>query len=221
MNTKSWAFEFNTFKNYIWDNRWYIAVYTGIFFLIYGAWLFNISPHIDAEVFINSPYSTYNWLQVGRQGLVLTGFLWGIQWFNPFFSMSFGFAILWGSGLLFGYLLWRMIRVHSYMTTAFGLLCFVSPIMVEQLYFNLQLFQLAWAYCLCALGVGFSYYGILNKSTAIKVIAVLCMIWSFSSYQIFCILHVATVVACFRSCVRWQWTWRWRRSRGRRSWSRR
>ena len=206
MNSKAWTSEWNEFKNYIWSNRWHIALYTGIFFLIYGAWLFNTNPRIDTEPVINVPFSIYgNWLPIGRYGLVLTEYIFGLRWFNPFISTTFGYAILCVAGLLFGYLLWRAMRKATHATAAFGLLCFVSPIMVEQLYFDLQIFQIAWAYCLCALGVGFSYYGILSKSQLAKVTAILCMIWSFSSYQIFCVLHVAAVVACFILLYR-RWT---------------
>lgn len=207
MNVKmSLPTELKALCKYLFQNRWYIAVYTGIFFLIYGAWFFNTNPRVDTEPVINMPFSIYeNWLPIGRYGLVLTEYIFGLRWFNPFISTTFGYVILWIAGLLFGYLIWRAMQKTSHFTVAFGLLCFVSPIMVEQLYFDLQIFQIAWAYCLCALGVGLTYYGILNKSLLAKVAALLCMIWSFSSYQIFCILHVAAVVACYILLYR-RWT---------------
>lgn len=59
MNSKPWISEWKVFKNYFGDNRWYIAVYTGIFFLIYGAWLFNTNPRIDTEPVINIPFEIY------------------------------------------------------------------------------------------------------------------------------------------------------------------
>ena len=197
--------EVKEFKKYLWSNRWYFAIYTGIFFMIYGAWLFNINPRIDTEYSINTPFSTANWLGIGRYGLILTEYAFGLRWYNPFISTTFGYAVLWTSGILFGYLLWRAMRAFPSATAGFGLLSFVSPIMSEQLYFDLQVFHIAFAYCLCALGVGVSYWGIIKHSKSAKLFAILCMIWSFSSYQIFCVLHITAVVTCYIMLYR-RWT---------------
>ena len=205
MQMESWHSEVGEFKSYIWNSRWYIIVYTGIFFLIYGAWLFNTNPRIDTEHVINSPFTTYNWLAIGRYGLILTEYVFGLRWFNPFISTTFGYTVLWTAGVCFGYLLWRAMRSCHFITAGFGLLCFVSPIITEQLYFDLQTFQVAWAYCLCAVGVGMSYWGIINRSKLAKLLAVLCMVWSFSSYQAFCALHIAAVTTCYILLYR-RWT---------------
>lgn len=47
---------------------------------------------------------------------------------------------------------------------------------------------------MCAVAVGLSYKGILYKSTGAKVIAIICMIWIFSIYQIFVVLYVNMAV---------------------------
>ncbi len=198
MKTQIWRSERERFKKYMYANRWHILLYSSLFVSVYGAWLFNTNPHIDTEPVINSPYSIYfNWLQIGRYGLVITEYIFGLRWFNPFISTTFGYALFIIAGLLFGYLLWRSMQKQIHLTAAFGLLCFVSPIMAEQLYFDLQIFQIAWAYCLCAIGAGLSYYGILHGSKWAKIAAIICMVWEFSSYQIFVALHIAIVIACF------------------------
>ena len=189
--------ELGRFGSYIWWNRWFIIVYMLVLFLVYGAWFYGNNLHFDTEVFVNNPYTTYNWLDIGRYGLVLTEYIFGLRLFNPFVATSFGFIMLWFSGILFGYLIWRTLQELSYVTILFGLFCFISPILVEQLYFDIQIFQIAWAYCLCAIGAGLSYYGILRKSVLVKSLAILCMIWAFASYQTFVVIHIAIVIVCY------------------------
>ena len=50
-----------------------------------------------------------------------------------------------------------------------------------------------------------SYWGIINRSKLAKLLAVLCMVWSFSSYQAFCALHIAAVTTCYILLYR-RWT---------------
>ena len=75
--------EFDKFGSYIWWNRWLIIVYLLVLFLVYGAWFYGNNLHFDTEVFVNNPYTTYNWLDIGRYGLVLTEYIFGLRLFNP------------------------------------------------------------------------------------------------------------------------------------------
>lgn len=202
---KEFEKEVSTFKEYIVKYRWCIFFSSFFLFVIYGTWLFNINPRIDTEVAINYPKMFYNWLEVGRQGLVLTEYIFGLRWFNPYVSTVFGYCLLCVSGVLFGYVFWRckpsaIVGICGW----FGVIYFCSPIFVEQFYFELQIFQIAWAFVITALEVGFSYYGILKKNIYAKLLAIFFMIWSFSSYQVFAILHVAAVAICYALlCQKW------------------
>lgn len=185
-------------KKYIYKNRWLLVISIGIFWLAYGGWMFNTIPHIDTEPVINSPRSIYsNWLPIGRYGLVLTEYVFGLRWFNPFISTGLGYALLWFSGVLFLYLFERCANTSNRLAPVVSLLIFVSPLVVEQLYFDLQLFQIAWAYCICALATGFTYYGVMRNSAITKILAILCIAWASSSYQIFVVMYSAAVAICF------------------------
>ncbi len=194
------------FKDFIDKYKWYIIASSCMLLIMYGSWLFNVNPRIDTEVVIIYPETFYNWLEVGRQGLILTEHVFGLRWFNPYLSIMFGYLLICVAGVLFGYLFWRCKHTTMAMICAgFGILFFSSPIFVEQFYFELQIFHIAWAFVLTALGVGFSYYGILRQSIVAKILSVLCMIWAFSSYQMFVILHITTVAFCFvLLCQKWQ-----------------
>lgn len=189
--------EWKKAKKYFYDTRWYHLCCFILFVFVYGAWMFNKNPRIDTEIFINNPYSTYNWLDIGRYGLILTGYIFGLRWYNPFVSTGIGFVLLFFSGMIFGYLFWRAGQGKHWIYAAFGVLFLISPIMVEQFYFDLQLFQIAWAYCICAAGVALSYLGIWIHSAFWKILTIFCMVWAFSSYQVFVIIYIAAVITFF------------------------
>lgn len=199
--TKELQKEWTLFKTYVFEQRWYILVSSVILLLIYGSWVFHIGARIDTETVINVPETAYNWLQIGRQGLIFTEYVFGTQWFNPYLSTVFGYLLICIAGVLFGYIFSKFCEdaqnVSPVIYACFGLLYFSSPVFAEQFYFELQIFQIAWAFILCAAGVGLSYFGILHNFMSAKILAVLCMIWSFSSYQVFSILHITAVAICY------------------------
>ena len=40
--------------------------------VVYGCRIFNLSVTMDTDLFINTPRSVYNWLDIGRYGLIFT-----------------------------------------------------------------------------------------------------------------------------------------------------
>lgn len=189
--------ELHKLHSYIRGNRWKLLIFNALLLLIWGPWLFNTAPRIDTEVVINTPYTAYNWLDIGRQGAILTEYIFGLRWFNPHFATVGGYLLICVAGTLMGYLFWRTSQKNSTACAALGLMCFSAPIMTEQFYFELQIFEVAWAYILCTVAVGATFAGILWKRKNLLCIAILCMIWCFSTYQIFVVLYVTLVITGF------------------------
>lgn len=189
--------ELQVFQSYLKTNRWKLLFFNALLLLIWGPWLYNSAPRIDTEVLINTPYTPFNWLDIGRQGGILTEYVFGLRWFNPYFSTAGGYLLICIAGTLMGYLFWRISRKSSVLCAAFGLLCFTAPIMTEQFYFDMQIFKVAWAYVLCAVAAGATIAGILWKRKTLLSLAVLCMVWCFSTYQIFVVLYIVLVITCF------------------------
>ena len=188
--------EWKRFRSFLWENRWFLVLTSLFLILIYGQWIFELSPHIDTEDFINTPYSVYG-LQSGRPGKFLTSFLFQLRWYNPFMSSVFGFILLCMSGILFQYLVFRAGNIKCSVSCVFVLIAFCCPIMVEQLYFFSQIFEMAWAYLLCAVAAGLSFYGVIHHSWIARVVSVVSMVWIFGTYQVFTVLYVSTVIVCF------------------------
>ena len=189
--------EFRKFKEYLSQNRWPVLGWNILLLLVWWPWVFNTAPRIDTEVFINEPYSNYNWLDMGRQGAILTKYIFSLRWFNPHIETLFGYLLICLASVLFGYLFWRAGCKNKVLCAAFGMFCFVAPIMTEQFYFELQIFEIALAYVLCAVAVGTAYMGIFKRSICVTAISIGCMMWIFSTYQSFVILYVAAVITCF------------------------
>lgn len=195
MPTKST--ELKAFKEYFTVNRWLCLALCLLFLLVWGAWLFNTAPRIDTEMRLNEPAGTYGWLDIGRQGGILTNRLMGMGFFNPLLAVWTGYLIIFAAGQLMGYLLWRAGQRGQRLCPLFGFALFTAPIMAEQFYFDMQIFEVACAYLFCAGAVAFSYLGLLKKRKLCLLMALPLMIWAFSTYQIFCVLYVVMAVACF------------------------
>ena len=59
--------------------------------VLIGCRIFNLSVTMDTDLFINTPRSVYNWLDIGRYGLIFTEKIFGIRWYNPYINSTLGF----------------------------------------------------------------------------------------------------------------------------------
>ena len=197
--------EWARFKEFVWRERWYLVIYAVIFVLVYGPWFFNIDPRIDTEVVTNTPGEMCGWENIGRQGYLLTEYVFGLRWFNPMFSSGVGYVVIMAAGVLFGYVFWRASACSRHASALFGLFCFIGPCMAELLYFDMMLFDVAWAYVLVAASAGLAYYGILQKRLLPQLAVVALLVWVFSSYQALVVLYAVTVAFCF-IMLYYRWT---------------
>ena len=81
-------------QTYLYDNRWWLLLFNGLLLFIWGPWIANTAPRIDTEVLINTPYTPHNWLDLGRQGGILTECLFVLRGFNPIFSTVGGYLLI-------------------------------------------------------------------------------------------------------------------------------
>lgn len=59
----------------------------------------------------------------------------------------------------------------------------------------MMVFKFAWAFILTATAVYLNFHAIFEKNPVAAVLAVICLVWSFSTYQAFVILYI-TIVVC-------------------------
>ena len=67
-------------RTYFTANSWHIILSSVILLLVWLPWVGVSETHIDTEVMVNAPYTTYNWLGIGRFGAVLTKTVFQLMW---------------------------------------------------------------------------------------------------------------------------------------------
>ena len=189
--------ECRLFWEYIRRNYLSLAVFSALYLLLFGSWLYHTNPRVDTDALINVPNSYFNWEVIGRQFGVFTKYVFGLQWFDPQFAAFAGYFLFCVAGVLFGYLFWRCLREKGALCAAFALAMFASPIMAEQYYFDMQIFEIAWAFILCAVSAGLTLYGAFRRRWFSLVLAALALLWSVGTYQSFAFLYVALIAFCF------------------------
>lgn len=158
----AFRFEIKQFIQWVNQNDKYIIVNSLIICLLYSSWMFNRVPLIDTMVFINMPNYTYNWLNIGREGAVLSKLIFQQMYYNPYLASVAGYIFIIIGGNLFGYIGYRCSKSNGFIWTLVPYM-FVSPIFAEQFYFKLQILEIGWAYILCAVSVGLNYFIIFYK----------------------------------------------------------
>ena len=202
--------ELKIFAEYLKKNYLFITVSCAIFLVVFSSWLSNTNPRIDSENFINEANSDFNWLEIGREFAIFTKYLFGIHWFNPALATTLGYLMICLAGIVFGYLFWRCTRRSGWACAAFLLPFFIAPIFAEQFYFDLQIFEMAWAFLLCAAGAGLGLYGAFRRSYTALFLFAVAALWAVGTYQAFAVLITAIILFCFALVYR-----RWATVEGR------
>lgn len=202
--------ELKIFAEYLKKNYLFITVSCAIFLVVFSSWLSNTNPRIDNNSLINFPYTNYNWLEIGREFGILTKYLFGIRWFNPALATTLGYLMICLAGIVFGYLFWRCTRRSGWACAAFLLPFFIAPIFAEQFYFDIQTFEMAWAFFLCATGIGLGLYGAFRRSYTALFLFAVAALWAVGTYQAFAVLITAIILFCFALVYR-----RWSAVEGR------
>jgi|GEM_PF-348061 len=185
------------FIEYIQKNRYAFIIGAIFLLLIYGSQIYVLNARADTDIAINDPKSTAGWLGIGRQGAILSRILFERFNFNPYFASSFSFVILIISMVVFSFLFFWLGKMPANASVILFLMFLVHPIFVEQFYFTLQVLEVSFAILLIAISLLTSIAGILYRGNSLKILSVFCMIWAFSTYQLFVILYIAGAIFCF------------------------
>lgn len=190
------------FKGFCKSNVFSIILLTLFTLMAYGIKLFNYSISIDTEMLINKyTWQLDTWATFGRFGLVFTKNLFGLNPFNAYIS-CFLMVI---SMIIFG-TTWSYVLSYfsfekdkkSLATCVFPVIFITAPLFAEQFNFILQSFEVAFSIILCSLAVFFtSKWTIDSKNVIYIILAVICMIWGFGTYQAIVLLYISGVLACY------------------------
>lgn len=164
----------------------------------YGDYAFTTDYYVDSEVIINIPGTNYNWLEIGRYGLVLTRKLLGTSWYNPYYTGILMLFFLWLTGSSFSYLGSLLFPKLTPMLTTLGSLVFITyPTFAEQYYFHFQAAEIAFGLWLSMLALFLFYYFAKEGNKLCFFLSIPIYVLTFAIYQSFIPMALCGYLACF------------------------
>ncbi|GFI18163.1 hypothetical protein IMSAG249_01989 [Lachnospiraceae bacterium] len=190
-----------SFKEYFSDNKLMCFSALLCMILMYGKHAFTTNYLFDTDdLLYHTKDSTLNWLQIGRQGNVLTQKIFGLLWYNPYFVGALCLVLFPIVIFFMAYLFYQGgLKKSKVSLYSFVFLTMTSPIWVYQFYFSLQWFEMVWALFL----ITFAQFLIwkmfadekwrkqkIYKTALLLLAEILLLNWAFSTYQTYVILFI-------------------------------
>ena len=171
-----------------WASHKKCMVLNGMFILLcYAHMAFSDNIGVDTEILLsNEPAMLDSWIGIGRQGLVLTKYLFGLAPYNPYFAGVLFLAAFTALGASIAFFCWVAGGKNDlYPYWMFLLLFSTCPVWMPQFYFALQrtevvfglIYAVVSAFSLCQM----VFYG--KKKVSRVLVYLFFGIWSFCSYQ--------------------------------------
>lgn len=185
--------ESRNLKNQLYKDRFIIMFIFIVNVVLHGKHAFTLNYLFDTDDALYTRLTTLNWLEIGRQGAVLTKRLFGTLWYNPYLTGIIG--ILFFS--LWQYLIICLLRKagkkqNNTSLYVFAAVLSASPVWAYQFYFSLQWIEVTWAMLLLVF-VELLCYNMFEKEKwyhagvfkkAVFFIAeVILLVWAFCTYQ--------------------------------------
>lgn len=170
--------------------------------LLYIRRVLSFNFCIDMGIVINNPGTTYNWLGIGRPGLVIAKKIFKTLNYNPYLEgMSFLLALFLAC-LVMDYLLFSLhiLEKEQWKYVLFNILFMTTPTLNEQFYFSFQAFEIALGMLMTAVAALLILRWVLYEKVWDCILAVICMCSAFFIYQSFVGLYIAMCISVFLSC---------------------
>lgn len=170
---------------------------TGIL-LSYAPYAFATDYYVDSEVVINIPGTNYNWLEIGRYGLVFVRKLLGTSWYNPYYTGILLLLFLWLTAITLSYVCHKFFPRLSVAVTTLGSLIFITyPTFTEQYYFHFQSAEIAFGLWLTILSMGLFYLFVRDRRLSSFVLTLPIYVITFAIYQSFIPLTLCGYLGIF------------------------
>lgn len=168
----------------------------------YKDYAFATDYYVDSEVVINIPGTNYNWLEIGRYGLVLTRKLLGTGWYNPYYTGILMLLFLWLTGISFSYLAGKLFpRLDTSLSTLGSLIFITYPTFTEQYYFHFQSAEIAFGLWISILAMLLFYQFVKEQHLLCFILSLPIYILTFAIYQSFIPLALCGYLAIFLAIV--------------------
>lgn len=191
----------NEFKNIVEysEKRTFLLLMTFIILIVcHGYLLFNSNVGIDTDVFVNNPTNNYNWMEIGRFGLILEKNILNLNSFNMFYAEVLTIIFLFIFCILSYYTIYRLSgKDLKNLNLILPFICFTNPIWAEAFIFVIQIAEISFGLILIVLANLFIYKGALEKNKISTIIGMLLLFLAMATYQSFIAIYIAVCILCF------------------------
>lgn len=198
---KSNGFELPSIKKYLRENVLSISIIAVCVLITYGIEMFSKSISFDTNIMISNPGYIYDqWYQLGRFGLIPSKMLFCTHWFNRGSATILTAVAQLIFGITWSYLFYAS-KSDSAKKNTFGwvfpVVFLSSPILAEQLGFELQSFEVMLGMIFCGLSLIFLLKAIMQNRYWFYAFGIFMAFLSFGIYQSLVPLFIAGACACF------------------------
>lgn len=162
----------------------------------YGIRVFSANVSVDTDLFMTHPFSNYNWLDIGRWGLVLLKKIVNKSGFSVYYEGIMAFIVIVLFLLAYAFL-FDSLSNKKYNYYIFSALFITHPIFVFQWFFKLQAFEIALSILFIPISLYFIFEWLENKKIINIIVASILMLVSFSCYQTNVILYISSAIICY------------------------
>lgn len=181
------------------ENKSFLLLITFIILIVcHGYLLFNSNVGIDTDVFVNNPTNNYNWMEIGRFGLILEKNILNLNSFNMFYAEVLTIIFLFIFCVLTYYTIYRLSgKDFKNLNLIFPLICFTNPIWAEAFIFVIQIAEISLGLILIILANLLIYKGFLEKNIISTLIGMILLFLAMATYQSFVVIYIAICIVCF------------------------
>lgn len=166
--------------------------------IVFGSRIFSNNVQVDTDLMTIYPYFKYNWLEIGRWGLILFQKIFHMRWFNPYIEAALAYVTIVAFLMIFSYLFDHLKskdrKLNYYI---FSALFITHPIFALQWFFKLQCFEVALSILFVPIALLFIFEWINSKKVTYLFISLILSIISFSCYQTNVILYISVALVAF------------------------
>lgn len=175
------------FWGWVKSNPLMVVITFVVFFLSFYKLMFNTHFYQDAGATILSQGSNYNWLDIGRFGLVFVRAIFGTNNTNPYFEAALFFVALTITGLVWGYFLNILTEKKNsiWLSILFAIIFLTYPTFTDQYYFQFQSFEMVLGNLFVVISLILLYVGARDWNWLFIILSIPVAILAFGIYQSF------------------------------------
>ena len=149
-------------------------------------------------MFVNNPTNNYNWMEIGRFGLILEKHILNLSSFNMFYAEALTIIFLLIFCILCYYTIYKLSgKDFKNLNLILPLVCFTNPIWAEAFIFVIQIAEISLGLIFVVLSNLFIYKGLLEKNKVSTIIGMALLLLAMATYQSFIAIYIAMCIICF------------------------